>query len=58
MSNEFRRSHQKIRAKGIISDWISRYGTLESITTDRREQFNCKLFNYLTRFLGANHIPK
>ena len=42
--------------KTIASQWVSRFGTPEIITTDRRRQFDSHLFTELTRLFGCKHI--
>lgn len=43
-------------AKEIVNGWISRFGIPDVITSDRGTQFNCQLFNNLTKTLGMHHI--
>ena len=43
-------------AQAFISQWVSRFGTPSSITTDRGRQFESSLFQALTQLLGSSRI--
>lgn len=43
-------------ATAIVSNWIARFGTPKSITTDRGRQFESEIFKSLTKILGVNHM--
>lgn len=42
--------------KALLSTWISRYGTPNTITTDQGRQFEALITRNLYRSLGINHI--
>jgi len=43
-------------ANALLENWITRYGTPDTITTDQGTQFESRLFNQLTKRLGTNRI--
>ncbi|CAK9799789.1 Transposon Ty3-G Gag-Pol polyprotein [Anthophora quadrimaculata] len=43
-------------AATIYNNWITRFGTPLTITTDQGTQFESQLFSSLTKFLGCNRI--
>lgn len=40
----------------LYTEWISRYGAPETITTDQGRQFESEVFKELTHLLGVHHI--
>ncbi|XP_075531595.1 uncharacterized protein LOC142564468 [Dermacentor variabilis] len=42
-------------AKAFVSTWVSRFVCPSIVTTDRGQQFDCTLFTFLNRLLGAKH---
>lgn len=42
------------RCQSFFAEWVSRYGTPVSITTDRGTQFESRLFNSLARLIGCD----
>ena len=43
-------------ARTFISIWIARFGVPLRITTDQGRQFESRLFNELSRLIGASHL--
>nr|VZH99102.1 unnamed protein product [Spirometra erinaceieuropaei] len=43
-------------ANAFLEHWISHYGVPSTITTDRGQQFESRLFNSLSNLLGCSHI--
>lgn len=43
-------------AKALTSEWIARFGTPETVTSDQGRQFESDLFRELVYILGAHHI--
>lgn len=43
-------------AMALYTEWISRYGAPETITTDQGRQFESEVFKELTHLLGVHHI--
>ena len=44
-------------AKAFVQPWISRFGVLSTITTDRGGQFKSNLWKAFTQLLGTKHTP-
>lgn len=42
-------------AKSLYENWICRFGVPLKITSDQGKQFECELFNELSKFLGFKH---
>jgi len=43
-------------ARAFIQSWVSQFGTLSTITTDRGGQFESNLWKAFTQLLGTKHI--
>lgn len=44
-------------ASAFITNWVSRHGCPQTVTTDRGLQFQSQLFQSITNLIGAEHRP-
>ena len=46
----------EVCADAFIAGWVSRFGTLHTITTDRGTQFTSAVWSCLCRTIGTKHV--